>query len=403
MQTDSTKPVRIAILHQGCIPIYRRAFYEQLAKIAGREYVVIHGDPEPDTGIVAAEPPFSFPNIHVQNTFFKIFGRSLALQSVFVPVLKGHFSALVLGHEIKYVSNTLLLLLFWMMRRPVVLWGHGHTNDYFIKQRSFVGRRLGDLVEWFKRRLILTASGYMAYTERGADYVASVGLPRDKIAVLWNTIDLKSAITAYKNAQQVDRAELRREHGLSPDAIVFMFIGRLYPPKRVDVLVETVKRLRPDVAVPIEVMIVGSGPDEEKLRHDYGALEWCKFLGKIVDEETLGRVFRCADAVVLPGKVGLVVNHAFAHGQAVIACRMEVQPPEVEYIKHGHNGLVLEGDEAFAEGLRQFSTNPELRNKLTQGAVGTRRHLELEHMVEAFDGAVAKALEGEGAKPSGAA
>jgi len=309
-----------------------------------------------------------------------------------MPVLNGHFQALVLGHEIKYVSSTLLLFLFRLMGRPVVLWGHGRTNDYFKYERSKLGRWLGDRVEWFKRRLILTATGYMAYTDQGADYVAEVGLPRDQITVLWNTIDIDEAIAAYEAAQLLDRSELRRSHGIGEDAIVFMFIGRIYPPKKVDTLIETAKRLRNEAGLNIEVIIVGGGPDETELKARYAGDSWCKFLGRVLEEEQLGRIFRCADAIVLPGKVGLVVNHSFAHGLPVITCRAEIQTPEVEYIKHNHNGMMLEGDEGLYRGLRDFATSPELRERLVQGVLETRSRLELDHMVTAFDEAVAKAL-----------
>jgi glycosyltransferase involved in cell wall biosynthesis len=395
------KPLpRVAVLHQGCIPIYRRAFYERLAKIPGRQYVVLHGEPEPNTGIVAAEPPFSFPNIHVHNIFFKLFGRSLTLQSALLPVLKGHFSALVLGHEIKFISSIFLLFVFRLMGRPVVLWGHGRTNDYLKYERSKLGRWLGEMVEWFKRRLILTATGYMAYTEQGADYVANVGLPREQITVLWNTIDIDEAIAANQAAQSLDRGELRESYGISRDAIVFMFIGRIYPPKRVDTLIETAQRLRTEAGLPVEVVIVGGGPDEDALKARCTGHNWCKFLGRVLEEAELGRIFRCADAIVLPGKVGLVVNHSFAHGLPVITCRAEIQTPEVEYIKHGHNGMMLESDEGLYRGLREFATSPELRERLVQGVLETRSRLELGHMVTAFDEAVAKALETGQARPA---
>jgi glycosyltransferase involved in cell wall biosynthesis len=232
----------------------------------------------------------------------------------------------------------------------------------------------------------------MAYTERGADYVAEVGLPRDQITVLWNTIDIDEAIAAYEEARLLDRGGLRESYGISPDAIVFMFIGRIYPPKKVDTLIETARRLRTEANLPVEVIIVGGGPDEAALRARYAGDTWCKFLGRVLEEKELGRIFRCADAIVLPGKVGLVVNHSFAHGLPVITCRAEIQTPEVEYIKHDHNGMMLEGDEGLYQGLRDFATSAALRDRLVQGVLETRSRLELDHMVTAFDEAVAKAL-----------
>jgi len=382
---------RIAILHQGCIPVYRRAFYDRLSQIRNREYVVIYGDPEPDSGILAAEPPFDFPSIYVRNRFLRLFGRSIAFQSAVRPIMAGQFSALVVGHEVKYIASDLLLVIFRLLGRPVLLWGHGRTNDYFKRQRSPAGRFLGRAVEWLKSRMIRIASGYMAYTEKGAEYVARTGMPKDRISVLWNTIDTTEAIEAARTAQGLNRDELRAGFGLSKDAIVLLFIGRLYPPKRVEALFAAARRLR-DAGAPIEVLVVGTGPDEEALRRATANDGWCHFLGPIFEAKPLSRIFRAADAVVLPGKVGLVINHSFAYGLPVITCRQEVQPPEIEYLKDGSNGLILDGDDGLFRGLKDFAESRELQDRLTAGAIATQQELDLQNMVERFDAAVSRVL-----------
>jgi len=383
---------RIAILHQGCIPVYRRAFYDRLARVQGREYVVVYGDPEPNSGILAAEPPFAFSSIHVRNRYLSLFGRSVAFQSAVSPVLNGDFSALVVGHEIKYIASDLLLLFFRLMGKPVLLWGHGQTNDYFRSKRSLPGRVLGRMVEWVKSCMIRMASGYMAYTDRGAEYVAKIGMPRDRISVLWNTLDVSEVIAAAYGAETLDRAALRRELGIAEGAIVLLFIGRLYGPKKVDVLIDVAKQLRETYGLPVELVVVGSGPDEAALKARCADASWCKFLGPIFDPKPLSRIFRVADTVVLPGKVGLVINHSFAFGLPVITCRQDVQPPEIEYLTDGVNGLILEGSVGLLEGLRHFAISEDLRNRLTRGAIETRQKLDLQHMVDQFDAAVARVL-----------
>ena len=41
---------RVAILHQGFIPVYRVKFYELLNRASDISYVVFHGAPPSDTG-----------------------------------------------------------------------------------------------------------------------------------------------------------------------------------------------------------------------------------------------------------------------------------------------------------------------------------------------------------------
>ena len=70
---------RIAILHQGCVPSYRRTFYERLGEKRARDYVVFHGQAEPGSGIAAAEPPFGFQHVEVRNRFWRVLGRTPGL------------------------------------------------------------------------------------------------------------------------------------------------------------------------------------------------------------------------------------------------------------------------------------------------------------------------------------
>jgi glycosyltransferase involved in cell wall biosynthesis len=102
---------------------------------------------------------------------------------------------------------------------------------------------------------------------------------------------------------------------------------------------------------------------------------------------------RIAAAVVIPGKVGLAVNHAFAHGVPVITRLSDLHAPEVEYIRPGHNGLIVPGDlDAFVDRVRCFVRSATERTRLAEGALRTREELTLTAMVRAFDGGVARAL-----------
>jgi glycosyltransferase involved in cell wall biosynthesis len=385
---------RIAILHQGCVPSYRRAFYERLGQNRSRDYVVFHGQAEPGSGIAAAAPPFGFRHVEVRNRFWRLLGRSLVYQPVFLKIAGGRFDALVVGHEVKYLANIALILLFRLRGKPVLLWGFGQNLDVAKERRSPVGRWVGGLVRAAQIRMLRLATDFLAYTSRGAAHAVRSGMERDRVTVLNNTIDTSAEVAAHARAQSLDRAQLRREFGLSPDAVVFLFVGRLNESKRVDALIEAVRELRrrqPE-GVAVEVLIVGSGPAESGLRDLARGEPWCRFLGQVQESDALGRIFRASDAVVIPGYVGLAVNHAFAHGLPVITCHSELHSPEIEYVEPGVNGLILRSLEELAAGLLVFASSVELRRSLSAGALLSREKLDLRHMVEAFDQGVSRAL-----------
>jgi glycosyltransferase involved in cell wall biosynthesis len=384
---------RIAILHQGCVPTYRRAFYERLGAIAERDYVVFHGQAEPGSGIAAAVPPFGFEHVEVRNRFWRVLGRILVYQPVFLQIAGGGFDALVVGHEVKYLANIALALLFRARGKPVLLWGFGQNLDINKYQRSRFGRWVGRVVESAQTWMLRVATDFLAYTARGAAHAMRSGMPSDRVTVLNNTIDISGEVAAHAKAQSLDRFALRRELGLSAEAVVFLFVGRLNAPKRVDALIEAVRTIRRQQPVAIEVLIVGSGPAESQLRRLAGDEAWCRFLGQVQNSDALSRIFRASDAVVIPGYVGLAVNHAFAHGLPVITCQSDIHSPEAEYIEPEVNGLILPLPQDLEAGLLRFAVSLELRRSLAAGALRSREKLDLRHMVEAFDQGVGRALD----------
>ena len=383
---------RIAILHQGCVPTYRRAFYERLGAIAERDYIVFHGQAEPGSGIVAAVPPLGFENVELRNRFWRVLGRTLVYQPVFLRIASGGFDALVIGHEVKYLANIALALFFRARGRPVLLWGFGKNLDIEKEGRSRLGRWVGRAVQSAQSWMLQVATDFLAYTGRGADHAVRSGMAHDRVTVLNNTIDISGEVAAHSRAQSLDRAALRRDFGLSAEAVVFLFVGRLNEPKRVDALIEAARELRQRQPIAIEVLVVGSGPAESQLKTLGGGEAWCRFLGQVQDSDALGRIFRASDAVVIPGYVGLAVNHAFAHGLPVITCHSELHSPEIEYIEDQVNGLILPSLDELGSGLLRFAASSELRRDLAAGALRSREKLDLRCMVEAFDRGVRNAL-----------
>jgi glycosyltransferase involved in cell wall biosynthesis len=381
---------RIAILHQGCVPNYREAFYKQLGAIPDRRYVVFYGDAEPGSGVVAAKPPYVFESEFVRNRFLRLFGRRLVYQPVFRRVAFGGYDALVLGHELKYPANLALLLWFRAIGKPVLFWGFGTGQDFWDEERGPLGRAFTGLVNGAKNMLVRLASGYLAYTESGVATVQRAGMARERIAVLNNTIDLGEEIAGHARARSLDRAALRQGFGIAPDAVVFVFVGRLLAGKKVETLIEAAGALRSSGA-NVEVLIVGDGPARKPLETLAGGASWCHFLGPVHDVDGIARIFRASDALVIPGYVGLAVNRGFAHGMPAITIRSRLHSPEIDYVEDGRNGLILEpGD--FVAGLRRFAADAALRERLGQGALAMRDKLDLGHMVAAFDAGIAAAL-----------
>jgi len=125
----------------------------------------------------------------------------------------------------------------------------------------------------------------------------------------------------------------------------FLVVSALVPYKRIDLAI------RAAGAVGVPLKIVGTGPDEARLRAIAGPT--VEFLGSL-DDEALRREYRRARATILPAEedFGIVPVEALACGRPVVAF---ARGGACETVTPGETGVLVDAatPEAFADGLRQ--------------------------------------------------
>lgn len=172
--------------------------------------------------------------------------------------------------------------------------------------------RRGKIWDRAGRRLI-------ALTEFARDKLVSGGLPAERIVVKPNFIDI-----AAPPATRDKRAGI-------------LFVGRLSREKGVDTLVDAARQL-PHIAFTV----IGSGPDEERLRA--AAPSNVTFAGALPNVEARTAMAR-ASALVMPSiwyeGFPMTVLEAFAAGTPVIAARIGSLP---EIVAEGAGLLFVPGD-----------------------------------------------------------
>jgi glycosyltransferase involved in cell wall biosynthesis len=379
---------KIAVLHDGFIPVYRAPFFRRLNERGRFQYVVVHGKAPSGTGQRAYSGPVDFPNVWVKNREVALLKRTIIYQHVLLSLLRSRIDAVVIGHEIRFLSNLVLLAAFRMLGKPVIWWGHGFDKEY-VDRRPFAG-----LTARTKAWLANLADGYIVYTEGGAARLRQAGIPRRKIQVVRNTLDIQQEQELAKR-DWTDLPALRAETGLRPDSKVLLYLGRLYKEKRVGELITLVEAIRRESLCkdPVEALIVGDGPEMASLKEAAAGIPEVHFAGEVYDAEIVARYMRIAAALVIPGKVGLAVNHAFAHGLPVITRDHSFHAPEVEYISPGDNGLIVPGDfSRFVRETAEFLDSGERQQKMRSAALRAAETLTLDNMVESFDAAVGRAL-----------
>lgn len=388
-------PDKVAILNQGYIPHYRLRFFELLAQRGGAEYVVFHGAPPSWTGVAAVKGPFAFAQRWVRNREIRIGTWTAIYQPIVREILTGGYDAVVLGHEVKYLSSLLLAVLARLRGIAVIYWGFGYYPKRGFSHHTDTHRGALAVASLVKDMLAKLADGYLAYTKIGAERLVAIGYPRDRIFVLQNTIDMTEQLRLHDAVQDRDPQAIRAALGLGADSVVYVYLGRLVEFKRVEWLIEAVRVIGREhrTTRAVEALIIGTGPVEQQLRELAADLPQVHFLGALPPDEEVACCLKVAAAVVIPGAVGLAVNHGFAHGRPMITGQNELHGPEIEYIVDGVNGLIVAGGaEEFAAALGNFADSAEQQAQLAAGALKAGDALRIEIMVEQFDNGVRMTL-----------
>ncbi|MGY1773982.1 glycosyltransferase [Blastococcus sp. SYSU D00813] len=229
-------------------------------------------------------------------------------------------------------------------------------------------RSLFRLVE---RALGLVTTHYVA----GSRFIRDVGVrnrlfrPEDVTVIPYS-----SRMTAG-DATPADRARLRAELGLPPDAPLVALVGRIEDQKGADLLVRAVPAVA--AAVPaVSVVVVGDGTrraEVEALAAELGVADRMRFTGWRHD---LADVMRAVDVLALPSRweaFGIVNLEAMAAARPVVGFAVEGIP---EVVVSGETGLLSPAGavDDLARDLVRVLTDRELAARL--GAAGRRRFVE---------------------------
>jgi D-inositol-3-phosphate glycosyltransferase len=191
-----------------------------------------------------------------------------------------------------------------------------------------------------------------------------------------------------------DKATVRAELGLPPDAAVLLFAGRIQPLKGPDVLLRAVAELlvrTPSLRSRLVVPVVG-GPSGTGLEHpeslaqlssELGLDDVVRFVPPVAQDE-LARWYAAATLVAVPSyneSFGLVAAEAQATGTPVVAAAVGGL---TTVVRDGHSGLLVDGHEprAWADALRRVVEDDALRLRLQAGALEQARQFSWERTAD---------------------
>jgi glycosyltransferase involved in cell wall biosynthesis len=368
------------LIVQDYIAEYRRRFYELLEAALESQSVRVRVAVGTASAALAARGDVvaSMPMMRsVRAPSISVAGRRLTYKRL--SKLAADSDLLVVEQAIRHLE--LYTLMARQRRGPkVALWGHGARR---VKPATRVER----LVE---RRLTRSAHWFFVYTKDGAEQVAASGLPRERITVVQNTIDV-GELAELRDDVSVDEQRRLREQLDLPAQNVCLYLGALDASKRIGFLLEACAIVAS--RIPDFVLVVaGDGPERARIEASRASHVWLRYVGR-ANHQQKAKLGAVSDALLMPGAVGLVAVDSLALRTPIITTRWPYHGPEVDYLEDGVNARIA-GDnvDEFAQAVEQVLLDrTEIARLKAQCAAATPRYA-LERMVENFASGVVAAL-----------
>lgn len=225
-----------------------------------------------------------------------------------------------------------------------------------------------------EEQVVAAADRLIANTSTEADELIGLyGAHPDAVDVVHPGVDLETFTPG-------DRAAARQRHGLEPDAIVLLFVGRIQPLKAPDVLLRAAAHLadtEPGLRDRLRVVVCG-GPSGSGLDRPAALIDLAEQLGitdlvRFVppsDRETLADWYRAADVTVVPShseSFGLVAVESQACGTPVVAAAVGgLRTAVADHV----SGLLVDGHDPrdYSAAISSIVMQPRLRDELAHGA-----------------------------------
>jgi glycosyltransferase involved in cell wall biosynthesis len=242
---------------------------------------------------------------------------------------------------------------------PVIGSYHTELGPYALQltRDPVIAEVTGRYVDWFYRQCDLV----LAPTHGVMTALAARGI--GKWILVWG----RGVDTA--DFGPVNRDDELRDSLLDGGDLLLLSVGRVSDEKRIDVLLEAFKLLRPS-APGARLLIVGDGPARARLEE--GTPEGVVFLGELRGAP-LARIYASADVFCFPSTTdtfGQVILEAGASGLPTIAV---AAGGAGELVRHGETGLLVPPDDprAFAAALHRLLEDDGLRHGLGAAALGS--------------------------------
>jgi glycosyltransferase involved in cell wall biosynthesis len=316
------------------------------------------------------------PGLGVQGGISAV--ERMMLAALPADVAATHISTMVEGSKARKLATFLhAVLRTWRAERPDIVHIHFASRASSIRKMSLARLALArgcklimhahgggypeywaalpERARWRVSRLLARADALIVLGERWREFFASVGVPRERIAVLPNPVSLPRSVP-----QRARRAQA-----------VFAYLGLIAEGKGTFDLIEALARLTPQALARTRLVIAGNGEHGRLRQHilRHGLDAHVEVHGWLAARER-DALLASADAFVLPSHregLPMALLEAMAWGLAPVCTPVGAIP---EHVQHERNGLLagVRDIEALARAIERLALDDGLRARLGAAA-----------------------------------
>lgn len=252
-------------------------------------------------------------------------------QSKVLSLLWKYDTFLMIGETHSATTWMFMFLSKLFSKKHIYFWCHGWYGKE-TKAESFL-----------KHILDKMPSGLFVYGNYAKQLMIKEGFDENKLHVIHNSLAYSKQLETRKELVQLPVYEERFKNHCP----TLMFVGRLDPVKKLDMIIHAMAISRSKGCV-YNLILIGGGEEKERLVEVTNGLGLSKnvwFYGPCYDEKELGQLIYNADLCVAPGNIGLTAMHCMVFGTPAITHNcFKWQMPEFEAIQEGKTGTFFEMD-----------------------------------------------------------
>lgn len=327
---------------------------EALLQSVEHEYCLIGDEYLPDRSIKSWVPA---DRSNMVIAPIKQVGPVLVQKGLFKQALRRDVDCIIYLGNYQWPMTWVSALVARITGKRVLFWTHGWIR----RERGF--KRI------VRNSFYRIAHGLLLYGNYAKEIGISYGFRKETLYVIFNSLDYEQQVRIRSEVTEERLVQVRRELFHESVDPIIICPSRLTKVRGLDLLFKAVALLRA-AGVQINILLIGSGPEEQNLRELAQSLGLnVHFYGACYDEQRIGEMIMASNVTVAPGKVGLTAMHSLVYGTPVITHNdAENQMPEWEAIEPGFSGEFFERDSipSLADAIRKIITRPKVKDSMDQ-------------------------------------